>query len=405
MIYLFDKRDNLIGILTKSDIKSAIQTEEINGIERLDLEVNLSAKDKLKDVEYLAHKQVDEKDRFTHYKIITRANHNKSLTYMAINSAFDDFKGYGYIRERRMNQTTARLGLEAILHGSRWKVGYTEEGKVADFYMYDLTRLDALSKLVDTFSCEVKFRITFDGNKITGRYVDLYQELGEETHKRFFYGTNALEVVREEKQGDIFTAVIGRGKGEEKFDDEGNATGGFGRKIDFKEVVWSKSKGDPVDKPKGQEYVEIKDLTEKFGYSDGSPRFKIITHDKIEDPTELLEACYQDLINGSRPLVQFKATLKDIGSVGLGDKVNIIRNDLDIFYTARIFKIQRNLLDPERSVVDLGDNLEFNQAKQDRKTANAIKDLNSRVTDIAGSAQETFVRVINQMRDEVANSY
>lgn len=405
MIYLFDNRENLKGILTKSHIKSAIQTEEINGIERLDLEINQSAKDKMKDIEFLAHKQVDEKDRFVLYKIITKANKDNTLSYTAINVAYDDFKGYGYIRERRMENTSARLALDAILYQSRWKLGIAEQSILADFYMYDLTRLEAISQLVETFNVELKFRITFNGNKITGRYVDLKNQIGEVTNKRFHYGTNALQVIREEKQQDIFTAAIGRGKGEEKFDTEGQATGGFGRRINFEEVEWKKSNGDPVDKPLGQEYVEIPELTQMYGYSDGTARYKIITHDKITEPEELLKACYNDLINGSRPLVQFKATLKDLGRISLGDRVNIIRSDLNIYYTARIFRIKRNLLDTKNSIVELGDNLEYNQAKKDRQFNNRLKELNSRVSTVASSAQETFVKVIQEMREEVENSY
>lgn len=405
MIYLFDHSERLKGILTKSDLKSAIQTEEINGIERLDLEINKSAKDKLEGVEFLAHKQVDEEDRFVLYKVITKSNTSNTLTYTGINTAYDDLKGYGYIRERRMENTSARLALEAILYQSRWKVGITEETSIADFYMYDLTRLEAVSKLVDTFNVELKFRVTFSGNKITSRYVDLHNEIGYQTNKRFHYGTNALEVTREENQQDIFTAVIGRGKGEEKFDVDGEATGGFGRRIQFTDIEWSKDNGDPVDKPLGQEYIELPHLTEQYGYSDGTPRYKIITHDQITEPEKLLEACYKDLINGSRPLVQFSATLRDLGRIGLGDKVNIIRRDLNIFYTARVFRILRNLLDENSSVVELGDNLEYNQAKKDRQINNRLKELNSRVSTVASSAQETFVQVIQEMREEVENSY
>lgn len=406
MIYLFNHGETLIGMLKSTEINEAIQEETLNGMVRLDFSVKLPYKEKMKEVEFVAHADANEPDFFYMYKLISSANSDTAMNYVGINIAFDDLKGYGYIREQRMEKTTGALGLETILHGSRWHARIMEGTKQADLYLYDNTRLEALSKLIDTFGVELDFRVQISGNKITGRYVDLYNERGTDTGKRFYYGRNALEVVKEEDQTDIFTAVIGRGKGEQKFDTSNvEATGGFGRRINFKDVAWSKANGDPLDKPLGQEYLELPEATAKYGYSDGTPRFKIVVHDKIEDPLELLNACYTDLINGSRPLVQFKSTLQKVGTLRLGDRVRIVRKDLDIYYSARVFKIKRNLLNLDATIVELGDNLDYSQSKKNKEVINQLKDLNSRVDEVVDNAQLTFVEVVKQMTEEMKNTY
>lgn len=405
MIYLFNHKEELLGELKTAELGSCIQEETLNGLERLDFEVLLPYKYKMKGVEFVVHADVNEPKDFYMYKIISAANTRNSYAYTCINVAYDDLKSYGYLREYRMQKTTGRLALETVLHGSRWAVGTVEDTAQRDFYIYDLTRLDAIGKLIETFNVELEFKVNFNGNKITSRVVNLYQKRGYVTGKRFYYGSNALEVVKEETTGDIYTAVIGRGKGEEKVNADGDTTGGYGRRIDFKDIEWRKDKGDPLDKPKGQEFIELPQATELYGYSDGTSRYKIIVHDQIEDPAELLQACYDDLIKGSRPLVEFKASIKDYGRVFLGDTVNIIRKDLDIYYTARVFKITRDLLNIYNTKIELGDNLDYGQGKKNKELANNLKSVDNRISNVVESVNLTFTKVIEEMREGLTNSF
>lgn len=405
MIYLFDHKENLLGELKSGDLRTCQQEENLNGLMTLDFEISLNLKDKIEEVEFVAHADVNNENDFYFYKLINCTNSDTSYYYKGINIAYDDFKGYGYLREFRMQNTTAANALATILNGSRWEVGIAEGTVEKDLYLYDITRLEALGKLIDTFGVELEFKVKIKGNKIVKRIVNMYNKMGYITHKRFVYGHSALKVVREVDQQNIFTAGIGRGKGEEKFDAGGESTGAFGRRINFKDVEWSKAKGDPVDKPLGQEYVEIKELTEKYGYSDGTPRFKLVKKENIEDAKELLQATYDELVANSRPLVQFQAEIGDFGTVYLGDTINIIRHDLDIYYSARVFKITRDLLNPRATKIELGDNLEYSQGRKNKQILNGLKDLDSRVTEVANNANLTFNDVINEMREGLKNTF
>ncbi|MHC5848273.1 phage tail spike protein, partial [Streptococcus pyogenes] len=81
--------------------------------------------------------------------------------------------------------------------------------------------------------------------------------------------SNLLKVVYEESTDDIVTCLIGRGKGEEIQHEEAEPKDveghlpqeerrqGYGRRIEFTDVVWSVEKGDPIDKPAGQNFVAL----------------------------------------------------------------------------------------------------------------------------------------------------
>jgi hypothetical protein len=168
--------------------------------------------------------------------------------------------------------------------------------------------------------------------------------------KRFSYGSKLLSVVKEKDSAELYTALVGRGKGEEVGD-------GYGRRIGFEGVEWSVVNGDPVDKPLGQEFVELPEMTALYGFPDGEPRTNVAIFEDTEDETLLLQQTYEQLVNASRPQVQFKATVQLIGDVELGETVSIIRHDLNFKYKTRVFKIKRDLVNNKRTEVELGDRI------------------------------------------------
>ena len=392
MLILFDHQENPIGRLTSRSLISCVQTEPLNGLVTLDFTVDYESLDAMDDVFYVAHKDAVNANAIQMYKIITSAPDNQGMTYQALHIVHDDMKGYGYIRERALGGVQAGAALSVALEGSRWQVGRADPTAAGSVHFYDNSRQECITKILDTWDVELGYRIVFTGNRITSRYIDLYARRGVETGRRYAYGRGALEVVREESQAGLYTAAIGRGKGEQKFDDDGEATGGYGRRINFSDVVWSKAAGDPVDKPAGQEYVEIPEMTAQFGYSDGSPRVKVCVYQDIEDPATLLQKTYEELLVNSRPLVQFRATITEAGNLELGDTVSIIRKELGIYYKTRVFSVKRDLLGGSLVEINLGDNLEVSQADYNRSLRKEIAAVEN---DISG-AMESAVSWMQQ---------
>lgn len=399
MIYLFDKNEELTKVIPSAGIISAIQKEALNGLITFEAEMKELYFEDIKHAEFIGHKDYQNKNIFYLYKIDGIKASGKNINVTGLHVVFDDLKSYGYIRDRRIFNATATTTLGVILENSRWQAGNVEVNSIGSTNFYDIRRLDALSKLIDVWKCEVGYRMIFDGQTIVGRFIDLYNQRGSDTGKRFVYGHNTLVVEFEESRNEIYTAIVPRGKGEEKYNDEGTPTGGYGRKITIEEVEWSKVNGNPLDKPLGQDYVEIPEMTALYGYSDGSPRFKIIEYNDIEEVTELIEVAYEDAINTSRPKVQFSSIVEKIGNVHLGDNIRIIRRDLGFYYSARIFEVERNLLNNKQTKVKLGDHIDRSQAKKNKELRNELKNLSNSLSEVAVNTDNKNKSLVRQVQD------
>lgn len=395
MLYLFDKNEKLIHELASNELESLIQHEELNKLMTLEFGVFIDSNDKMKDIEYVAHKDMEDYQKIQMYRIISSESDDYTVNYQAVHIIFDELKAYGYIRDKRPDKVKSSAALNIALAGSRWNVGRVDDSELLSTSFYDCTRLDALSKIIKTWNLDLHFYLTFDGNKITGRYIDLLGFRGEDTGERFVYGSNALEVVKEVDKSEVYTRVIPRGKGEEKVDDEGKPTDGYGRRIKIDDVLWEKSKGDPIDKPKGQEFLELKEMTEKFGFSDGKARTRVQIFEDIEDPKELIKAGYDFLVKVSRPLVQFKTKISKRSRTNVGDIVRIIRKDLDFYYRTRIYKAHRNLLN-ETLEVEFGDKLVQSPSDRQKIVSDSLNSLEERIKETETDLKSSFVDKVNE---------
>ena len=351
-LFLFNNDEKLIG--TTSPLE-AYQKEELNSIQTLEAIVKYS--EIIENAVYIGHKDYDKADVFHLYKIDTVTKHEiNNVKITSVNSFFDDMESDGYIKDYRPVNKGLLGVISTILDGSRWQVGTCNVQRIIRNNFYYTTRKAAISKLIEITQIEVKPRFVFSRGRIVGRYLDIFSRLGRDNGKVFVHGRDLLTVSEKQSKGAIYTAVVGRGKGEEIRDDEGQATGGYGRRITFKDVVWTKRAGKPVDKPAGQEYVEIPAMTQLYGFSNGTkPRFKIVEFQDEEDPEKLLLLSYQWLEKNSRVQVEYSATVLNVGNLDLGDTVGISNTKLGIKYKTRVFKVERNLIDNKLTKFGIGD--------------------------------------------------
>lgn len=397
MFYLFDASEKLIDTIYKNSVISAEQTEGLSETMTLEAVVEMDMFEKLKDAIYIGHKDQTDDSVFQLYKIVSIKTAEDGISITAVHVVYDEMMFYGYIREERLTNVSVSTALGKVLNGSRWEIGKVLTNKNANLMLYDNTRAEALTKLIESFQVELGFRLVFSENKITKRYVDVYEKRGKVTHNRYVYGHKAINVDKEIDRQNVFTAIVPRGKGEEKYDEDGNATGGFGRRIQRTDIEWSKSKGNPIDKAKGKDYLEIPEMTLQHGFSDGKARYKIVVFDEIEDPNILIQKAYETLVENCRPKVQLSTTIGDSGEVELGDSIIIIRKDIDVQYRSRIFKIKRNLITRENSEVTLGDNLSV--AKVDYG-----KLIESKIDNLKDEVQTSMTINLGQIRSELEKS-
>ena len=354
IMYLLDKQQNIIKAISDGIIEAKM-TEEINAADKLSF--SLVQDKRLANSIYFVCIPATRGDAFLMFKIISESVKDDRIEYTCIESAYDELKSYAYIKDVRPQDKTASEMLRIALNGTRWEVGYSEETTRKRTNFYYISTLEAIQKVVELFKIELTFTVIIDPitNKIARRQVNLYSQQGERTGKRFEYGSNLLSVTREESSEDLVTALVGRGKGEQLDDGNDDTVDGYGRRIMFTDVIWSKANGHPTDKPAGQDYVEDKEATKLYGFDDGKPRIGIAVFEDIEDVNQLINATWAALQVAKRPKVSFKASALDIGDLGLGDTVAIIRHELNIEYFTRVYKVEHDLLDKNNNVIELGD--------------------------------------------------
>ena len=386
IFYLLNKKQKVIKAISSKKIIEAHFVEGINQANQLVL--SLPLKERLNPNIFYALFEKPDSTEYLMFKLINEDVQNDRVTYNGVDAAYDELKGYGYVKDIRPVKRTAKEILQRVLQDTRWEVGYIDSTNPVDTNFYYQTYLDCIQQIVKLFNLEVTFTYGFDTRhqQITSRKVNLYLQQGRRTGKRFEYGSNLLEVTREEDSQNIVTALVGRGKGEEKYDDStGEPTDGYGRRIGFSDVVWSKASGDPVDKPLGQEYVEDPEATKIFGYDDGKPRTGVIVFDDIDDPVELLKATWASLKSSDRPKVSFKAQVTDVGNLQLGDTIAIIRHEIGIEYFTRVFKVDHDLLNKNNSTIEMGDDM------SGRSLYSYISDVDATANQAVQSANQAVV--------------
>jgi phage minor structural protein len=373
MIYLFDKDEKLIKIIRKPAIKTALQkfslTTENYISDRLTVEMKALKDDELAKLEYMAIQSIDNTHKF-HYFYIAQGNTKGDVTTLVgVQSGIEELRKT-VVYDKRPTDQRARPVIEWLLTGTNWSPRFVAETNPKSTNFYYISTFDALKKVCKVWGLEMQFFVEMNGSQIGARYIDFKRKIGEAVGKRVVYGHNALEILQEIEKTNLYTALVGRGKGEQvsSAEDTGKDADGYGRKINFEEIVWSKAKGDPLDKPLGQKYLEIPEMTAKYGIKqpDGKMRPKIgfVEFSEEEDKNELIKQTYEALIESSRPKLTLKTSTVYLKGVQIGDTIRVVRHDRHLDYDTRIFEITFNRLNNESSDIKLGDRVsESNDAK------------------------------------------
>ena len=255
-----------------------------------------------------------------------------------------------YIEDKRNRNANAKACLAKALEGTRWTVGTVETGTLtgtADLSFYHCTVLDAVQKTADTYGLEVQTEVQPDptGNRIGQRIIHLLEHRGStNTTKRFEYGKDLTQIKRDIDSGDVITRLYGWGKGIEQTNDQGEATGGYGRKISFADVN------------NGKPYIQDDNALANWGIvgADGTKHHSEASVDfpDCEDPKELLNLTKAALKTRTTPTVSYTADVTALGQAGydpegtdVGDSVQIIDTSFTnpLRLEGRILQIEEDL--------------------------------------------------------------
>lgn len=366
MIYLFDNEEQLLKVVRRNAIKSALQkyalTTDNYVSDRLTVEMKALNDDEFEKVEYMAIQSMEDTHLFHYFYIAQKSTKGEISTFTGVQSGIEELRKTP-VFDKRPKNTPAKPVITELLQGTNWQARFIADTTNHSTNFYYTSVFDALKKICKVWGLEMQFFVEMNSNGIGARYIDFKKKIGEAVGKRVVYGHNALEILKEVERTNIFTALIGRGKGEQvsSAEESGKGGDGYGRKITFEDVVWSKAKGDPLDKPKGQKYLEIPEMTRTYGIknSDGTMRPKIgfTEFSEEEDPNELIKLTYQTLINSARPQLTLKTSSVYLRGVKIGDTIRVVRHDKKLDYDTRIFEITFNRLNDQSSDIKLGDQI------------------------------------------------
>ena len=398
MIYLFNNKEELIHIIKEQDLIEFTHKIEINTFDAAEFELPIEAIDKeiIKQMRFFGFfVRGTQFGMFKSYEVTTTDNY----VVKGLDRAESDLRTVRIIKDKRLQSVTADQALNVALEGTGYQLGEREGlTKVNKTNFYYISPREALVKIIEAFNCEFRVRYEFVENKIINRYIDLYHRQGSYSGVQFEYGNNALEVTMEEDSDNVVTALIGRGKGEESTDSEGNATGGYGRRIEFTDIVWTKASGKPIDKPAGQNYIVLNDDIENKGlYQNGElkHRWGVFVDEEIEDKEVLLQATYQELLRLNNPIRKYKARILDLrDDIWLGDRVAFVKDSAKLSFEARIFSIEIDKLNFDQSEVELGD-YETLKSQSQNSSLNAIKEAVRELSE----EQEAYNRKVQEMID------
>ena len=388
MIYLFNHKEELIRIVPKSALISVKHSETLTDThyvsDRLEVEMEDIPDDVLSESAYVA---IQKEDAYYKYHLFFIANvqtYDHIIHLDCVQSGIEELRK-SYVEDSRITQVTAVQATEYLLQNTNWQLRYKPETEQKNLTFYFLSVFDGLLRVCDKFNLEMQFFVEISLNRIGARYIDLKKRIGDRTGQRVTYGHNALKIIKEEERAEFYTAVIGLGNSEivsvpEANDDRRN---GYSRKKNFKDLVWTKPQN-PLNKPKGVPYLELAELTEKYGIKSDTgmrPRIGKVDFD-TDDPNELIQMTYDYLIANAHPKVTFSTTTAYLKGE-IGDTVRVVRPDMNIDYETRIFEIKREKLSNEVIEIKLGDQINQSDSLKELQQSQSESDLQNSTVELS----------------------
>lgn len=396
MMILFNHKEQVIRYV-RNEVTRVLEhkqalTDERYVSDNLYAEVEALDDDVLAQLEYVAIPVEDMTYQYHYFWVQKHETRGNITSIQGVQSGIEALRKTP-VRDFRPHEREARYAIDHVLDGTNWRAGYVADTGRRSTNVYFVSVFDALKKFCSVWQLEMQFFVEVTNGRIGARYIDFKHRLGKRRGARVVYGHNALEIVKEEERTELYTALIGRGKGEEVSSEEENVSGqaGYGRKINFEEVEWSVANGDPVDKPAGQLYVEIPQATERYGVrgTDGQmkPKIGFVEFQDEEDKHELIKLTYAELERLSRPQVLFKTSSVYLEGQ-IGDVIRVVRPDRQIDYETRIFEITWDRLMARAVDIKLGDQMNESANKRESRILSSAVDS---VRENIGSAIEKQV--------------
>lgn len=360
--YIYNQASKLTALITKAN--SAKLEQNLGQYDALAAEFPISEANMelLKDAYYLG---IPVYGQYELFRVQNTVLTSLAIQVTGLEAASDDLQTQGYVEAISDDNCYLSSALDKVFKGSMWEYELLAPDSKKTLVFNTGSRKDLLEQIRSNWGIETEFRYETTGSKIKRRVCYVKSKIGGVFPTRLVRSQNVLSWQYTSDYSQIYTACLALGsKMSETLQQPipgSTETTETTREwtVDLTQAEWSKAAGNPIDKPAGQNYVELPDLTAKFGWQDENgarhPRMAVKTFSDDKDPQTLLTDAYLWLIDQASPKVAVTASVSQVGNIQLGDDCTLIDySQPKIAIQERAIKISRDLLNNSNTVVQIG---------------------------------------------------
>ena len=364
-VYLFDKDRRVRAPLGPGDAVDLIHDEN-----NYKITISVAAKYAVKNGEYIGFTCIDDHFRLFCVTDAVLDDDKRMIDVTATDAIVQDAKE-AIIEDKQLLDVTLYEALLGYRPDTSWVITGKEPDRTEKSRAYYTSLWEMITTLEQLYEWKVDAYYTFEDGAVQERVLDMHA--GEPVFRgRILQAGRDASKITVTKAGRPITRLYGLGKSTGTEEEPSNLT--------FADVVWSVTNGDPVDKPKGQTWVEDPEAVEEEGVHTD----KFVAQD-AETAEDLIKRTWEELQRRKHPTVNVKATVADMEMVEgythqqirLGDLVAVVLRDGTIV-EAKIIAIKRHYFRPWMTVITIGDKKE---------------NIQSQVSSLITSATHTFERL------------
>lgn len=250
--------------------------------------------------EYLGFRCIDGRFRLFLIDRVDGVEEDGTTEITATDAAVAELNG-SVARGVTLDGKTAEEAVREIIAGTGFELGTVTTGSETGTGKYAyIKRWPALKRVAENLDVRIIPYYTIEGARITGRRVDVLKK--ERVYRgRFFESGRDAEGVIVSHIGAPVTVLYGVGKVTGQSETE---------RVTIAGVSWSRARGDPVDKPEGQDYVEDMEAIARWGR-----REDVYQDDEEEDAGRLQQKTWAELQKRKQPEISAQATISDMEDI------------------------------------------------------------------------------------------
>jgi phage minor structural protein len=346
--------DQIVGLIPADSILSNVHRKSLKDtLETFDFE---TFADKVFS-EYLGkHNRViipDEDQNFIEFVILEAGRYRDAEGTLRVevytSASYQLLKKSKVINPQVLSEYTPSTAVSFALSGTEWEPA-TIEGE--GFRTFDIEKhtnpYSFLKQIATEFDLELRFRVETNGYKVTGRYVDLLERVGQWRGREIEFGRDLMGIKRTEKTDDIVTALVGLGPDKED---------GTRLRVTVED--------DEALQRWGRRNSRTGNIQHLVGIYEPQSARENMTE------MELTQYCRTELNKRISEVVEYEADIADLEHVAglenkkirFGDTIKIKDTKFNppLYLEARVHTQERDIVDKSKKTFELGDFTEFTE--------------------------------------------